>query len=205
MQENQATERKFDNRLRQLVERQKALINKINRIEIEADSIAQELDELISDAALATSRPARRDKQGEDLRLLRDIAEDGVSSLEIKPRSDGLADVRIEKGKVFTLPPVLADLLYVLAVDSGRASDNLVGFKTLAEVTILLHKKAGKEFTRRSVTQNIFRLRNELRRRGGINPFLIQTNRRLGFRFALRRVQAVVGSQSAEFGMRSAE
>lgn len=196
MQENQATERKLDNRLRQLVERQKSLINKINRIEVEADSIAQELDELIGDdrATLPPSRPARREKKSEDIRLLRDIAEVGVSYLEIKPRSDGLADVRIESGKVFTLPPVLADLLYVLAIDSGRASDDLVGFKTLSEVTILLHKKASKEFTRRSVTQNIFRLRNELRRRGGANPFLIQTNRRLGFRFALRR-KAVVGGR----------
>ncbi len=194
MQENPTTERKLDNRLRQLVERQKALINRINRIEVEADSIAQELDELAGDHTLPLSRPARREKKSEDLTLLRDIAEEGVSYLEIKPRSDGLADVRIERGKVFTLPPVLADLLYVLAIDSGRASDELVGFKTLSEVTILLHKKANKEFTRRSVTQNIFRLRNEIRRRGGANPFLIQTNRRLGFRFALRR-KAVVGGQ----------
>ncbi len=191
MQENRETERKLDNRLRQLVERQKALINRINRIEVEADSIAQELDELAGDCTLPSSRPPKREKQ-EDFRLLRDMAEEGVSWLEIKPRSDGLADVRIEGGKVFALPPVLADLLYVLAIDSGRTTDDLVGFKTLAEVTILLHKKAGKEFTRRSVTQNIFRLRNELRRRGGANPFLIQTNRRLGFRFALRRRTQVV-------------
>lgn len=185
MEENRTTEGRLDDRIRQLVERQKSLISKISRIEVEADSIAQELDQLIGDRALP-SVAARRGKK-QEFKLLRDMAEEGVSSLEIKPRSDGLSDVRIEQGKVFTLPPALADLLYVLALDSGRASDGLVGFKTIAEVMILLRKKSGREFTRRSVAQNIFRLRNELRLRAGANPFLIQTNRRLGFRFALRR------------------
>ncbi|MEW6207428.1 MAG: hypothetical protein AB1631_03620 [Acidobacteriota bacterium] len=185
MQENRAREEKLDDRIRQLVERQKSLINKISRIEVEADSIAQELDQLIGERDLPAGLIRREKKQ--QFKLLRDLAEEGVSSLDIRPRSDGLSDVRIEQGKVFTLPPALADLLYVLALDSGRAGDGLVGFKTITEVMILLHKKAGREFTRRSVAQNIFRLRNELRRRAGANPFLIQTNRRLGFRFALRR------------------
>jgi hypothetical protein len=180
-------------RLRNLAERQRSLIKRISRIEIEADAIAQELFELIEEDYVI-ARVSKAPGKYEAARTLKEMADAGVATLEIKPRSDGLSDARIDGGKAFTLPPMLADLLYVLSIDSGRSFDNMVGFKTFAEVAILLRKKAGKELTRRAVVQNIFRLRNELRTRGGVNPFLIQTNRRLGVRFALRRrVDPLIG------------
>jgi hypothetical protein len=107
--------------------------------------------------------------------------------LEIKPRSDGFSDVRIDAGKSFALPPMLADLLAVLSLTGAASDDGLVGWKTIDEVAILLGKRSSRRFSRHAVTQSIYRLRKELFNRGGANPYLIQTNRRRGVRFALRQ------------------
>jgi len=42
--------------------------------------------------------------------------------LEIKLRADGGAEIRIDGGKRFTLPPLLADMLRILSLDNGPAT-----------------------------------------------------------------------------------
>src|SRR2546422_507907 len=59
--------------------------------------------------------------------------------------------------------------------------------KSMKEIGEFLTKQTGKPVTKRAITQNVYRLRKELFERGGVNPYLIQTNRRRGLRFALRR------------------
>jgi hypothetical protein len=138
------------------------------------------------------SRPAilargRADRITEALRV---AANSGVGSLELERRADGSATLRIDDGVPFVLPPMLADLLDVLAVDSGRSDDGLVGWKTLAEVTLLLGKHVGRTVSKPAVTQNVYRLRRRLYEEGGVNPYLVQTSRRHGLRFALRAKRA---------------
>jgi hypothetical protein len=120
-------------------------------------------------------------------RPLRYLAESGASTLEIKSLPDGSAIVRIDGGKEFTLPPMLVDLMSALSIDNGQRDDAFVGWKTVMEVAEFLTKRSGKPATKRAITQNLYRLRRELFDRGGVNPYLVQTNRRRGLRFALRR------------------
>jgi hypothetical protein len=180
--------------LRKLLSRQRSLARRISRDEELADSIVQDLVEL--EGAIAGERFAnagdgakevRREARARAARTLRAAAGAGVTSLKVSKRADGSAGVRIDGGPEFELPKALADLLWVLAQDSGRSEDGLVGFKTLDEVGILLAKKQGRHSSRHAITQSIYRLRAFLGDRGGVNPFLVQTDRELGVRFALKR------------------
>lgn len=189
-------------RMRELARRYRSLVSRISSAELLADSIALDLariEQCLETGALAqpcgnknsSGQQAGRDRR-EQLCLL---AETGVAKLEIKPRSDGLCDVRLDAGKQFKLPPALADLLAILSLEGGASGDGLVGWKTLDEVAILLGKRSGKRLSRHTVTQSIYRLRRELFNRGGANPYLVQTNRRRGVRFALKqRVVPVIES-----------
>jgi hypothetical protein len=178
--------------LRDLVRRQRLLLERLSRAEELADGLAQDLSQLESLIAGRGAAPARaaaapRADGGDTRRSLRRTAESGVGKVEIRARADGTAEVRVDGGPSFALAPVLGDLLAVLSLDGGRAPDGLVAWKTLDEVAILLGKKTGRPVRRHTATQHIYRLRRELFARGGVNPFLVQTHRRLGARFALRR------------------
>lgn len=186
-------------RIRDLARRHRSLVSRISSAELLADGIALELsriEECLEVGALTSPRNYARRSPREDAprpsERLRRVAEAGASGLDIKSRADGPCEVRIDGGKQFLLPPLLADLLSVLSTEGDFGGDGLVGWKTLDEVAILLAKKSGRKFTRHTVTQNIYRLRKELFGRGGVNPFLVQTNRRRGVRFALRRRPAPV-------------
>jgi hypothetical protein len=180
--------------IRDLARRYRSLVSKISSAELLADRLSLELAQI--EKALETGSPVQlcadekssgREDNGRVKEQLRRLADSGAALLEIKARSDGLCDVRIDAGKQFKLPPVLADLLAILSLDGGRSDDGLVRWKTLDEVAILLGKRWDKRFSRHTVTQSVYRLRRELFKRGGTNPYLVQTNRRRGARFALKR------------------
>lgn len=184
--------------IRGLARRHKNLVNRISKAELNASFIEYELFQLLKmmeewvdegaegvagDGATSSSLepPANQTRQ------LRYLAESGTLSLEIKGRPDGMADIRIDGGKQFTLPPTLADLMTALSIDNGLSGDAFVGWKTVPEIAEYLAKRSGKAVTKRAITQNVYRLRKELFDRGGVNPYLVQTNRRRGVRFAVRR------------------
>jgi hypothetical protein len=183
--------------MRGIARRYKNLVSKISRAEMNATFIEYEMFQLLKlmEDALhqsagefggaaeisAQDAPAKMNKS------LRYLADAGAAMLEIKTRPDGMADVRIDGGKSFTLPPTLADLITALSIDNGQCEDAFVGWKTIREVADYLSRQSNKPVTKRAITQNIYRLRRELFDRGGVNPYLIQTNRRRGIRFALRR------------------
>jgi hypothetical protein len=181
-------------RLRDAVGRYRTLVTRLSRIEEAASTLELELVQL-QDALVAVPRAAvpstpgtsatRAVTLGSD--VLRRAAEAGVASVTLERRSDGSADARIDAGAPFRLAPGLADLLSVLVTDTEDSVDALVGWKRLDEVAMLLAQKGGRSMTRHGVTQKVHRLRHELLQRGGVNPFLVQTNRRRGVRFALRR------------------
>jgi hypothetical protein len=184
--------------VRGLARRYKNLVNRISKAEMNATFIEYELFQLLKmmeecfdcdfedQDGVAISGPIA-DAPVKSKKPLRYLAESGTSLLEIKARPDGMADVRIDGGKQFTLPPTLADLMTALSIDNGLSEDAFVGWKTVKEIADYLTKQSGKPVSRRAITQNVYRLRRELFDRGGVNPYLVQTNRRRGIRFALRR------------------
>jgi len=182
--------------MRGIARRYKNLVNKISRAEMNATFIEYEMfqllkmmEEVIQQSTGEAEVPgfAPSDAPSKVNKSLRYLADAGATMLEIKARPDGMADVRIDGGKSFTLPPTLADLITALSIDNGQCEDAFVGWKTIREVADYLSRQSNKPVTKRAITQNIYRLRRELFDRGGVNPYLIQTNRRRGIRFALRR------------------
>jgi hypothetical protein len=127
---------------------------------------------------------------------LRWSAESGVDSLGIKRFANGRAEFEIE-GTKLTLSPRLAKVLIVLSEDIGSSKDDLVGWKSIEElVQRVLDPKHGafpmdtekRKKQRRVIFQNIYLLGKSLSI-AGMNPFLIQRNAQLGYRFALKRKQ----------------
>jgi hypothetical protein len=180
--------------IRELARRHRSLLSRLSNAELLADTIALDLSRIekcLETGELAPvgedERLARQKECGQRRDQLRLLADSGATTLEIKPRSDGLSDVRIDAGKRFSLPPFLADLLSVLSLNGATSDDGLVGWKTIDEIAILLGKRSSRRFSRHAVTQSIYRLRKELFNRGGANPYLVQTNRRRGVRFALKQ------------------
>jgi hypothetical protein len=189
--------------IRGLARRHKNLVTRISKAELNASFIEYELfqllkmfeeclDDGVDDSADDGASFSSLETQAKPNKPLRYLAEAGISSLEIKARADGMADVRIDGGKQFTLPPALADLMTALSIDNGLSDDAFVGWKNLAEIAEYLAGRAGKPVSKRAITQNVYRLRRELFDRGGVNPYLVQTNRRRGIRFALRRKASTV-------------
>jgi len=180
--------------MRGLARRYKNLVTRISKAEMNATFIEYELFQLLKMMeecleGTEAGNPAADafEVQGKPTKPLRYLAESGSTSLEIKVRPDGMADIRVDGGKQFALPPMLADLMAALSIDNGLSDDAFVGWKTLGEVAEYLAGQSGKPVTKRAITQNVYRLRKELFDRGGVNPYLVQTNRRRGIRFALRR------------------
>jgi hypothetical protein len=180
--------------IRDLARRHRTLLSRLSNAELLADNIALDLSHIekcLETGELAPvcedERLQRQKECGQRRDQLRLLADSGATTVEIKPRSDGLSDVRIDAGKSFSLPPLLADLLSVLSLNGATSDDKLVGWKTIDEVAILLGKRSSRRFSRHAVTQSIYRLRKELFNRGGANPYLVQTNRRRGVRFALKQ------------------
>ncbi|MCX6901646.1 MAG: hypothetical protein NT105_23445 [Verrucomicrobia bacterium] len=111
----------------------------------------------------------------------------GVNYIGINPHASGAAAVRIDAGTEFLLPQALANLLAALKTDNHRSNDEYVGWKTLGEVTAMLAKMGEKKVTHRALVQRVYRLRRSLFVRGGVSPFLVESNRHRGVRIALRR------------------
>ena len=179
-------------RIRRLVRQLRILHERINRIEEFAYTILALLEELVQEVdtnhvMAPTAAPGRPGRTIHDRTALRRMAESGVASAKIERHVDGTASIRIDHHDPFELPPILADLLEILCRDAGRITDEMVGWKPREEVRILLSKAANREITEHALTNSIYRLRSELESRGGVNPFLLQTTKRDGIRFAVLR------------------
>jgi hypothetical protein len=182
---------------RALQRRFKKLLRELESLARAASRIEERLDEVVFDAAeilqafqragldpevAPASRSPNANSDG-DL-ILRRLAESGATRLEVVRRSTGDADVRIDEGQWFVLPRALTALLTALARETGDG-EGLVGWKEKGELADLLAKELGERPSRGALDQLIWRLRKALRT-AGVNPFLVQTCRHQGARFALR-------------------
>jgi len=111
-----------------------------------------------------------------------------VEKLEFEWLADGAALVRVEGGKTFPLPPTVAAFLETLARDKPSDDGRLIGWKSRKEVIAGLQKRMGRKISRHAMDELLRRLRAALVA-GGLNPFLVQTHRQFGLRFALRRAR----------------
>ncbi len=181
--------------VRQLWQKVEALRRSLERNEERADSVAQDLVALeqalaggceskLSRVAPRASQPRRRTERSFLLEL---AAESGVQKLEVTRLANGQASIQIDGGPAFKLPATLSALLAVLAADTAKADGNLVGWKPISAVIGQLEKTLGRPFTPHAIHQLVSRLRAALAIKGGVNPFLVQSHRQYGLRFALRR------------------
>lgn len=183
-------ERALQRRVRRLLRELEALARAASRLEERLDGAvfdAVEMLQAIERTGLnpevePASRSTNSNSDG-DL-ILRRLAESGSTRLEVVRRSTGDADVRIDGGEWFVLPRALTALLNALARDTGDGG-GLVGWKEKGEIADLLAKELGERPSRGALDQLIWRLRKALRT-AGVNPFLVQTCRHQGARFALR-------------------
>lgn len=182
----------------------KELLHTLQRLHSELDKLTGKLEQIADrvssvafalaqvEATLTASTPAeslpsvRSVRAGEENeQLLRELAESGVVGLEINHHNDGSATVRIGCGKWFALPPMLADLLEILADSGGTpAAGHVVPWKAPDAVQSILASTAGRDVSQHAVAQLLSRLRKRLHA-AGVNPWLVQRNRDNAMRFAL--------------------
>jgi len=179
---------------RRLLREVEALRRALERAEERADSVAQHLAALQQSVGRCQSQspdahpnPAPHRPPSESSFLLKLAAQSGVQTLKIAQQPTGEASVWIDGANPFHLSLTLASLLSVLALAHPGTNDELVGWKSLAEVTEHLQKQLGRPFTPHAIHQLVSRLRSALAVSGGVNPFLVQTHPKLGLRFALRK------------------
>ncbi len=178
----------FDKFVQRFARRHRLLLARISRAEELADGLACDL--AVLEQTMRLGRPGTVEAGRGRVRL-RDLAKGSANvragSVSVRRRADGWGVIQVDQGVEFTLPPILTDLFVVLSAESGQSDDDLVAWKPLEDVARRLGKKAGRPFSRHSVTQHVHRLRRELFVRGGTSPLLVQTNRRLGVRLAVQR------------------
>jgi hypothetical protein len=110
-----------------------------------------------------------------------------VTKLTTQQRPDGSLLVSLNGKAPFLLQPHLGALLLALAEDTGMSRDEGVGFKTLRDLSVRIGKlTGGRGPTPDTINKYVCKLRKQLFRTGLPNA-IIQTNRRLGRRLAVKR------------------
>ena len=118
-------------------------------------------------------------------------AEPMAYSLIVKRLPDDSIEIRVDERKAFRLPPLLAALMQFLAAEGDTGGDEFVGWKSREAVAAWIEIMTGKKVRRQYVNNLVSRLRTRFSE-AGMDPALIQTHRRKGARFALKRSAAQV-------------
>jgi hypothetical protein len=192
--------------VRQIILEMQAMRLVLERSEERADSVRQYLRALESTLAaecqavlpgLGTvvsppgSKTVSRRRIGESWEELKKLAQAGVARLDIQWLSKRSARVQVDDTKSFKLALTLARLLEILAQDDAHIDGALVRWKSYDEVANALEKQVGRHFKKHTINQLVNRLRRTLVDSGGLNPFLVQSDRHFGLRFALRHKDQV--------------
>jgi len=109
-----------------------------------------------------------------------------IEHLDAWVRDDGTVDVVIDE-KRFSLQPHLGAVFLALAEDTG-GTDEGVGWKTTTDLCTRVSKRTGGPAPPRDrLNKYIHKLKRVLAERAGLTEDVIQTNRRLGRRLAVKR------------------
>lgn len=137
-------------------------------------------------------RPAERHKN----MAKETLARKGAFALQIVPGSDNDVIVRIDGGSPFRLTALPGRLLHFLAT-AEKSPDDMVGWRSIPSIAKCLAAFQGGRLPQRHAVINLIcRLRKELAAHEE-NDRLIQTDRKLGYRFALRRNTRIGSGQAA--------
>jgi len=162
----------------------KRLQNLLGRVDALLDSVLCTLRDPVPTREADRTRDKTHDKPGKPT-LPR--PSEWIDELEASVRADGTVDVVIGK-KSFDLQPHLGALFLALAEDTGTSGDDGVGFKTMADLSLRIGKQTGGHApSRDTLNKYIHKLRHVMAERAGLPDEIIQTNRRLGRRLAVRR------------------
>ena len=107
-------------------------------------------------------------------------------------KKNGSADLRIDDAVDVPLPPKLAELMRILSMKTDVAEDgfpSFVGYPTLGRLlggpTRRAAREPGSTSPNHAVAQLVHRLRVAFEKKG-LNPFIIDTDRKRGVRLLLR-------------------
>jgi hypothetical protein len=165
------------------IERARTLASRTEEL---LDAVACELADLrgmVRDSVeTPLDNPIRRQRQhyGE--------SSQGTGAVKLAAQPDGSAVAEID-GVGIPLPPYVAALMGVLMADNGFTTDHLVGWKSIVAIQFALKQRTRQSHSKEAVKNLVYHLRKRLANHG-VSPLLVQHNRRLGYRFAVRRVSA---------------
>lgn len=170
--------------------------NAISRLELEADSIVNDFEDLLADcfaddgevsselSRIKFKRSALPDPVKEALKIL---AANGAGSLELKSNSDGSGFARIDEGREIPLSKKLFRLLTMLAdVDNDESDGRFPAWRSKEEIRMKLSMLDGVPQADHAVVNSISRLRDAIWA-GSANSELVQTSADGHYRFALRK------------------
>ena len=165
------------------IERARVLASRTEEI---LDAVACELQDMIGHhslnlAKVTNSLGGLRQRHG-----LLPKSSQNVASVVLVPGIDGSVTARIDGRSGIPLSPLLAALLEILKADGGVTGDHLVGWKSVAAIQSALKEPTKQHHSKAAIKELVYRLRSLLGRHGE-NPFLVQSHRHLGYRFAVER------------------
>ena len=165
---------------------------RVSRAEEELDAIVCELVELQLKLAGSIAGQSGQSLAPEVRSLPRkprrqaDASFVGVNSVTLIAQADGSAMAQVEGRLHIPLPPLLAAMLDVLRADSDVSADHMVGWKSIAAIQAGLKERTKRQYSKAAIKELVYRLRQLLEKHGE-NFSLVQNNRRLGYRLAVRR------------------
>jgi hypothetical protein len=165
---------------------------RVGRLDDDIDDIYQEFDDLVNDPAAPHARrplsasvrpagvPSAKDRE------LQRLAKEGVAALALTFQSNGSGSLKIDGRDRIPLPPRLAALAAGLILDTGHSPDQLVSWKSDAEIIAALERRTQKKYRRHTFNHLFYLLRAALKDKDE-NPWLVMRDPKFGSRFALRR------------------
>ncbi|MGA2173516.1 MAG: hypothetical protein ABSH38_00895 [Verrucomicrobiota bacterium] len=162
------------------IDRARALADKTEEL---LYGIACEFDELRRQISPVNPTMAPRIQRRRPL-VLESMPNAGSVTLVVS--GDGSSAVSIDGRTGIPLTPLVTALLRVLKADCGLVNDHLVGWKSVDVIQAALKEYTRQQHSKAAVKELVYRLRNLLDRQPD-NSGLVQTNHRLGYRFAVRR------------------
>ena len=197
-----------DDRKRRLNKALRTMSRMIHKIEVDLSVVSDDLDDLRRGDLDGPGRyiptgpewPPRSpsDRPDDAEKALKAQADQGVRDVEIVRRRKG-AKLKIPGHPTVRVTHGEADILDVLVDRDGDQASRPGGWITADQLARCLSKRGQAPVTPRAIVQRICRLRQRMRT-GGLNKYLLQSDRTRGYRFALRGDDRGVAARLTSIG-----